>query len=201
VYLFEVGIPPLQTQKNQRELELLVQEGILNSIRESIPVEALLRAYMDESEEVEVKQEIKEIVKEKELTEEEKTQAAKEADKKSEVVSETKEPEPAKTGLESDLGGYSMMDLLSSPNASSASAPAAPASLTNEVEAFPELKVQTETSSSSSLYDNEDRIKISDEVVELGNLDVHVIDPTPAPIQEDLSLNLDSFIDDIEILA
>lgn len=58
VYLFEVGIPPLQIQKNNRELELIVQECILNSVRDSIPVENILRAYMDESVEEDVTEEI-----------------------------------------------------------------------------------------------------------------------------------------------
>ena len=60
VYLFEINIPPLQVQKNNRELELLVQESILNTIRESIPIEAILRAYMDETTEEEYIEEIKE---------------------------------------------------------------------------------------------------------------------------------------------
>ena len=60
VYLFELNIPPLQTQKYHRELEILVQECILITIRESIPVENILRAYMDESIEEEVMEEIKE---------------------------------------------------------------------------------------------------------------------------------------------
>jgi hypothetical protein len=60
VYLFELNIPPLQTQKYHRELEILVQECILITIRESIPVENILRAYMDESIEEEVIEEIKE---------------------------------------------------------------------------------------------------------------------------------------------
>ena len=60
VYLFEINIPSLQTQKYQRELELIVQECILITIRESIPVETLLRAYMDETIEEEVSEEIKE---------------------------------------------------------------------------------------------------------------------------------------------
>ena len=54
VYLFEVNIQPLQVQKNYRELEIIVQECILNTLRESIPVEAILKAYMDESIEEDV---------------------------------------------------------------------------------------------------------------------------------------------------
>ena len=49
VYLFERGISDLSVQKNNRELEIIVQECILTAIRESIPTEAIIRAYMDES--------------------------------------------------------------------------------------------------------------------------------------------------------
>jgi len=49
VYLFEKNVNPLQLQKNSRELEMIIQECILMSIRESIPTEAIIRAYMDES--------------------------------------------------------------------------------------------------------------------------------------------------------
>jgi len=49
VYLFEKNISPLQTQKNGREFEVIVQECILTTIRESIPTEAIIRAYMDET--------------------------------------------------------------------------------------------------------------------------------------------------------
>jgi len=53
VYLFEKNILPLAMQKNMRELEVIVQECILTAIRESIPTEEIIRAYMDESTEQE----------------------------------------------------------------------------------------------------------------------------------------------------
>ena len=53
VYLFEKNISPLLIQKNNRELEMIVQECILMAIRDSIPTEAIIRAYMDESVEQE----------------------------------------------------------------------------------------------------------------------------------------------------
>ena len=53
VYLFEKNVIPLQQQKNNRELEVIIQECILTSIRDSIPTEAIIRAYMDESVEQE----------------------------------------------------------------------------------------------------------------------------------------------------
>ncbi len=62
VYLYELLAVPLQVQKNHRELEIIIQECILNTIRESIPVETILRAYMDETMEEEVTEEIKEEV-------------------------------------------------------------------------------------------------------------------------------------------
>lgn len=43
------GISPLQVLKNARELEILIQECIMTTIRESIPTEEIIRAYMDES--------------------------------------------------------------------------------------------------------------------------------------------------------
>jgi hypothetical protein len=69
VYLFEATIPPLQVQKNYRELEIIVQECILNTLRESIPVESILRAYMDETVEEDVVEEIKEQITEEPIKE------------------------------------------------------------------------------------------------------------------------------------
>jgi hypothetical protein len=54
IYLFEKDIMPLQVQRNNRELETLIKEAILIAIRENIPVERILHAYMDETEEEEV---------------------------------------------------------------------------------------------------------------------------------------------------
>lgn len=69
VYLFEKDIPPLQIQKHNRELELIVREAILTSVRESIPIENILKAYIDETQEtdvvVEEKQEV--VIDEKRL--------------------------------------------------------------------------------------------------------------------------------------
>jgi hypothetical protein len=62
VYLFELNVVPLQVQKNYRELEIIVQECILNTIRESIPVETILKAYMDETVEEDVVEEVKEQI-------------------------------------------------------------------------------------------------------------------------------------------
>ena len=62
VYLFEQDLLPLQIQKHNRELEILIQEGILNTIRDSIPVEAILKQYMEQTIEEDVVEEIKEQI-------------------------------------------------------------------------------------------------------------------------------------------
>ena len=61
VYLFEEEIMPLAKQKNMRECEIIVKESILNVIRENMPIEKILRAYIDETEEEEI---VEEIIKE-----------------------------------------------------------------------------------------------------------------------------------------
>ena len=71
VYLFDKNISPLQLQKNNRELESIIQECILISIRESIPTEAIIRAYMDESVEQEEEVIIEDINEEEEKEAEE----------------------------------------------------------------------------------------------------------------------------------
>ena len=54
VYLFEKDIAALQHQKNMRECELISHECILGVIRDSMPVESILRAYIDETVDEEV---------------------------------------------------------------------------------------------------------------------------------------------------
>lgn len=93
VYLFERGISDLAMQKNNRELELITQEAILTSIRESIPTEAIIRAYMDESMEDE-----EEVIIEPVPEEEEEKPESKENNKEDE-----KEPEKIDLQPEEEL--------------------------------------------------------------------------------------------------
>ena len=55
--MFETDIAPLTQQKNFRECETICKECILNTVRESMPVEKILRAYMDETTEEEIVEE------------------------------------------------------------------------------------------------------------------------------------------------
>jgi len=49
VYLFEQKILPLHYHKNMLEFETICKDCILNVIRDNMPVEHILRSYMDES--------------------------------------------------------------------------------------------------------------------------------------------------------
>ena len=54
IYLYEYDCSPLQKQKNSRECEIIIRECILGTIRDTIPVDTILRAYMSENMEEEV---------------------------------------------------------------------------------------------------------------------------------------------------
>lgn len=58
VYLFENDIPPLQVQKHNRELELIISKCILDTIRDTMPLEDILKSYISETEDKEVVEEI-----------------------------------------------------------------------------------------------------------------------------------------------
>ena len=63
IYLFEKNISPLEIQKHNREIELIIKEQILNSIRDNIPVEDILKVYLDETIEDDIQvEETEEII-------------------------------------------------------------------------------------------------------------------------------------------
>jgi hypothetical protein len=68
--LFNKEVQPLVFQQNRNEITKCIKESILNAVRDSIPVDKLLRAYLDETtdllKEEKVKEEIKPEEKEKE---------------------------------------------------------------------------------------------------------------------------------------
>ena len=88
IYLFEKNIKPLLVQKNNRELELIIKECILNTIRESIPIEHILQMYLDETLETDVEiEEKKEVIQDKEAIE--KNKKAKEKKELEKIKKET----------------------------------------------------------------------------------------------------------------
>jgi hypothetical protein len=78
VYLFDKFSNSLQKQKNSRELEVIIQECILTVIRDSLPIENILKSYIEETVEEDVIEEIlEEKIEKKEEPEEEKKQEEK----------------------------------------------------------------------------------------------------------------------------
>jgi hypothetical protein len=172
VYLFETNIQPLQVQKNYRELEIIVQECILNTLRESIPVEAILKAYMDESVEEDVIEEVKEEVTH-------------------EPIIEPIAPPANNTALPSKTG-VSFNDIDYIKTDTGISQINAPKNL-NRLEEISSIRNEQRKKESD---DEEDNIKlnISDQSFNLDNLDIHNIE------EPKLDLLPDLLIDEIEVL-
>ena len=93
IYLFEKNISPLQIQKNNREFEMIVQECIMTTIRDSIPTEQIIRAYMDESEEQEEEVIIEEVDRKDQAEEKKKEEEVVSSVKPSEEKTQTDEEE------------------------------------------------------------------------------------------------------------
>jgi hypothetical protein len=214
VYLFEINIPPLQVQKHNRELEIIVQECILNTVRESIPVESILRAYMDETVEEDVVEEIKEEIIEKPKDEEGKKETEKphiiseEAPKEQEVpvvrtlesegvemvrTVETEIPEFPDLGEDTSRLAFSDVDNVREADNSERSV-MAPKTM-ERLDEISELRNAQRRSEYESDDEDNVRLQIQDQHVNLDNFDVHVLDQNEMNLQEDFLLN------DIEVLA
>jgi len=61
VFLFDKSAMPLSRQKNLRELETIIKECILSTLRENMPIEDILKAYLEEGDEVCVDEEKTEV--------------------------------------------------------------------------------------------------------------------------------------------
>jgi hypothetical protein len=204
VYLFEINIPPLQVQKHFRELEIIVQECILNTVRDSIPVESILQAYMDQTVEEDVVEEVKEQIIEQPTKKEEETQIIKEGGSTEEKVestlpvSEDSQPKTLETTFietEKSSSRLSFNDtdytMDEHNNEVSIEAPKDFDRLEQiSVERNAQRKLETEDDD-----DGDSRLKIMDEDVQLGNLDVHNIE------EPEMNLIPDLLLDDIEVLA
>lgn len=89
VYLYENDIESLQVQKHNREKEIIIKECILDTLRANIPVEDLLRCYLDESiEEVVEKEEKEEIISREPIEEPIDTSSVNNDENKTNVYSE-----------------------------------------------------------------------------------------------------------------
>lgn len=221
VYLFERGIPPLSSQKNTREIEIMIKECILDSIRDSIPLEMILKTYMDET--IEDHTEIK-------MKEEIVSQEPVEANEAAQVATATADATAANAnandamvaaGIDPVSGAFPSLSAATSSGSSSASGSSSSASggtiKFNDVDSAidinnaehsihaPKTEERLEQISNDRYLqrkmqeeddnDEPDRLKIGEDV-QLDVLDVHSVDE---PLKK---LNFDTpELDDIEILT
>ena len=194
VYLFELEIPALQTQKQHRELEIIIQECILNTVRESIPIESILRAYMDET----VEEELVEEIKEQKIVEQVPTKQV------SQHVSEIKEAPvtleatpPHTNSIENNTSSASSVIKFNDVDRAMG--------VNNQEEIMQAPKTIERLEEISNLRNNQrkmeledddddDKIHISDQSVSLNDFDVHNIDEPVSNLIPDL------IFDDVEIL-
>jgi hypothetical protein len=168
VYLFEKNISPLLIQRNGRELELIVQECILNTIRDSIPTEAIIRAYMDEAVEQEEEVIIENIGPENEpesVKEEEKETTVKdEEDEKPQIVPSISniDNEPVVTKL--TFNDYDSVLDMETGRASDVNAPKSIDRL-EEISTARAIQRKLEE-------EDDDRIKIHTDTIDLGEMDI-----------------------------
>ena len=201
VYLFEKNINPLQMQKNARELDLIVQECILTTIRESIPTEAIIRAYMDETveheEEVTIEQ-MEEPVLKSEIESEDKDKAEdKDKDKAEEKAEdkdkfpEAKESEMPTVPTIKNMDNENVITRLSFndydtvlDNENNEKKVNAPKNLERLEEISASRAIQRKLEEETS--EMEDRIKIHTDNIELDKLDLDIFDFTNPSLEPKL---------------
>lgn len=181
VYLFEINIQPLQIQKHNRELEIIIQEAILNTLRESIPVETILKAYLEETVEEDIIEEIKEQVMEETVSS---------SNPSSDV------PLNNNNNNNNNQISFNNIDSVQDIN-NNITSMEAPKTLDRleEISELRNLQRKMESNEDENENKNENiKLNITDDSVELGDLDVHIID------EPKMNLLPDLLIDDIEIL-
>ena len=202
VYLFERGITPLQIQKNNREFEIIVQECILSSIRESIHTEEIIRAYTDESVEIEEEVIVENIIDPEEESnlesnkdvETEKSDAVKE-DNMDVLKALEEEAPPSIVPAIANMDNEPVTTKLSFNDFDSVLD--TDTGKINEIEAPKTIDRLEEISTSRAIQrkmeeeddEDEDRIKIHTDNIDLGDLDIFDFDKSSSKMSEDVMLD------------
>ena len=195
VYLFDIKITPLQKQKNNRELEQIIQECILTTIRESIPTEEIIRAYLDESEEQEEEVIIEDIKEgDKDLEEIEKKMEVKEEEDNTESNEKPIVPTIANIDNEPVVTRLTFNDIDSVQDASTGKI--------DEIKAPKDIERLEEISTSNAIKrkleeeedDELDKIQIHTDNVSINDLDI-------LDIEKSSHGNDELLLDDFEVLA
>ena len=200
IYLFEKNIKPLQTQKNNRELELLIKECILNSIRESIPIEHILQMYLDETLETDVEiEEKKELITDKEALEKNKKAKEKKELEKIKKITAEQLREESKFNLKNtilnankDLNSDNVLDANNSIKKIGTDAYSANSASGSDTE--------TDTEPEPDADNNNYKLKIGKKEQSHFDLDVQNLSDDPDKLDLDI-LNLNTEISDTESIA
>ena len=210
IYLFELYVPPLQAQKNNREIEVIIQECIINTIRENIPIDMVIKAYMDESIEEDVTEEVKEDVID-EVVEEpvQKTIAPVSVsnegnvgnsveEKSVTVVNDTVADDASSTG---SVIQFDDIDYVKDTN-NNISQVEAPKTI-ERLEEIGEIRNQERQEDEDDDDDDNDKITITNNNVSLGDIDdiTNIGNSSSGLDNDSISLKMPSLMNDIEILT
>jgi hypothetical protein len=199
VYLFEKNINPLQVQKNNRELEAIIQECIMNAIRESIPTESIIRAYMDESIEQE-EEVIIENIEDPVVENEKKIQDMKMGENMGGANSEKTDPITPEENIPSmvpvikDIDNENVITRLTFNDmdsildeSNSVKSVDAPKSIERLEEISTNRAFQRKLEEEESSEDEDDKIKIHTDMIDLSGFDI--LDEKPGILTEDFMLD------------
>ena len=190
IYLYELGVSPLLAQKNNREIEILIQNTILEAVRESIPIEEFLKVYLDETIEEDISEEVKEEIIDEPIEESTQKAGANKMSSNDNENIETKDNIPMinkNTSIQFDDIDHIRDE---NNNESKIEAPKTIDRLEEISEERNRIRKQEEEEE-----ENKEKIKFSDEPISLDSLDVHNLEEPTIELMPDL------LVDDIEILT
>lgn len=204
-YLFDKHATPLQQQKYNREFEVIVEECLLKTIRDSIPTEAIVRAYLDES----IEQEEEIIIENAPLTPSSEggepvlvsgasdSEVATEKPAKKEDESSSSQKVPEMVPAISNISDEPIVNRLTFDDVDHAvdvegrvEKIEAPKSIERLEEISVSRNLQRKLEEEANDSDDDERLIISDDVnIDLGAMS---FDSTP-PVEEEIKLDFDTF--------
>jgi hypothetical protein len=179
--LFEINIPPLNIQKNYREVEIIVQECILNTLRESIPVEAILKAYMDETVEEDVIEEIKEEVIQQEAKKQQPVQNV------NSQINNSSNSSNTNNNTNNSRLSFNDVDYVSGGDGNIV--PVTVPKTVENLEKISSMRAEQRKLDNDDDDDSNERLNISNETISLDDLDVHVIEEPKLELFPDLLID------------
>jgi hypothetical protein len=197
VYLFENNINSLQQQKNNRELEIIVQESIMIAIRESIPTESIIRAYMDEAveqedeviiEDVEPKPEVPINSEQTTIENMENNSGATNTEQTEEIKQEESKPELGIKNVDEDK-------VITTLTFNDVDSVLDETDKVNEIEAPKTIERLEELSTSRALERKLEEEEEQDDILNISNEDIHLTD------FEDLSKQTTMMDNDVSLLG